>query len=452
MPSSAEQFQQSRQFELFNKALNRGALEQVRHMVNGFAPGDIAHLIDSAPPHSRKMVWQLVDEDLRPDVLQELSDDVQSFFLGDMDHEQVASLIDDLDSDDFTDLLQQLPDRVTSEVLQLMSDHDRARIENLLQHDEDTAGGLMDTDTITVRPRFTLEVVLRYLRRHEELPESTDSIYVVNRRDELVGILPLTTIITEDPNTTVREVMQTDIEGIPVEMPDSEVARLFERNDWVSAPVIDDNGALMGRITIDDIVDVIREDAAHSLMSMAGLDEDQDTFATAPNTLPRRAIWLAVNLCAAFMSASVISLFEDTIEQVVALAILMPIVASMGGVAGSQTLTVVIRGLALGQISSLNRRWLLQRELIVGIANGAMWAVVVGTVAYLWFGEPTIGIIIAIAMVINLITAAVAGTLLPLALKAMKIDPALAGGMALTTITDVVGFLSFLGLATIFFT
>jgi len=452
MPNSTEQFHNSRQFELFNQALNRGALEQVQHMINGFAAADIAHLIDSAPPHARKIVWQLVEEDVRPEVLQELGDDVQADFLEQMERQEVAALVDELDGDDFTDLLQQLPERVTLEVLELVSEQDRARIESLLRYDEDTAGGLMDTDTITVRPRFTLEVVLRYLRRHDSLPDNTDALFVVNRRDELVGILPLTTIITHDPNVTVREVMITDVEGILDSTPDSEVARMFERNDWVSAPVVNDHGALLGRITVDDVVDVIREDADHSLMSMAGLDEEQDTFATAPRTFPRRAIWLAANLCAAFISASVINLFEKTIEQVVALAILMPIVASMGGVAGSQTLTVMIRGLALGQISSLNKRWLLQRELLVGLAHGVLWATVVGIIAYLWFGDPTIGMVIAIALVINLLTAAAAGTLLPLILKAMKIDPALAGGMAITTITDVVGFLSFLGLATIFFT
>jgi len=452
MPNSAEQFHNSRQFELFNQALNRGALEQVQHMINGFAAADIAHLIDSSPPHARNIVWQLIDEEVRPEVLQELGDDVQADFLEQMERQEVAALVDELDSDDFTDLLQQLPERVTAEVLELVSEQDRTRIESLLQYDEDTAGGLMDTDSITVRPRFTLEVVLRYLRRHDSLPDNTDALFVVNRRDELVGILPLTTIITHDPNVTVREVMITDVEGINASTPDSEVARMFERNDWISAPVVNDQGALLGRITVDDVVDVIRDDADHSLMSMAGLDEDQDTFATAPRTFPRRAIWLAANLCAAFISASVINLFEETIEQVVALAILMPIVASMGGVAGSQTLTVMIRGLALGQISSLNKRWLLQRELLIGFGHGILWASTVGVIAYLWFDDPTIGFVIGIALVINLLTAAAAGTLLPLILKAMKIDPALAGGMAITTITDVVGFLSFLGLATIFFT
>jgi magnesium transporter len=279
----------------------------------------------------------------------------------------------------------------------------------------------------------------------------TDNLIVVNRRDEYIGQLPLRRVLVCDPNVTVREIMVTDIEAIPASLDDGEVAKLFERNNWVSAPVIDEQGKLIGRITIDDVVDVIREDADHSLMSLAGLDEDEDTFAPVLKTWPRRAIWLAINLIAAFTAASVINLFQDSIEKVVALAVLMPIVASMGGVAGTQALTVVIRGIALGQVGTHNQRWLINRELLIGILNGLCWSVVIAIAATLWFNDLTLGLIIASAIIINMTTAGVAGAALPIILKSMKIDPALAGGMALTTVTDVVGFMSFLGLATLFY-
>jgi magnesium transporter len=324
-------------------------------------------------------------------------------------------------------------------------------VEQVLEYPEETAGGLMNTDTITVRARHSVDVVLRYLRRHDEIPEMTDNLIVVNQADKFIGILPLRALLVADPSASVREVMLTDVEAIPATLPDSEVALLFERRDLVSAPVVNDEGKLLGRITIDDVVDVIREDADHSLMSMAGLDEDEDTFAPVLKTAPRRAVWLGVNLATAFIAASVINLFQGTIDKVVALAVLMPIVASMGGVAGTQTLTVMIRGMALGQIASSNRNWLVNREFLVGVLNGILWSVVVAIAASMWFDDWLIGAIIAAAMVINLITAALAGTLIPLFMKRLDIDPALAGGVVLTTVTDVVGFMSFLGLATLFY-
>jgi magnesium transporter len=320
-----------------------------------------------------------------------------------------------------------------------------------MHYADDTAGGLMNTDTITIRARLTLDVVLRYLRRHAELPDMTDNLIVVNRADKFVGILPLKTLLVSDPSATVREMMVTDVDPIPVDLQDTEVARLFERNDWVSAPVVDADGLLLGRITIDDVVDVIREDADHSLMSMAGLGEDEDTFSPVSRTIPRRAIWLGLNLITAFIAAGVINLFQGTIEKVVALAVLMPIVASMGGIAGTQTLTVLVRGIAMGQVGKNNQGWLMNRELLNGLANGVLWAAVVAVAASLWFADWTIGIIIAAALVINLVTAAFVGVVLPLTLTRLKIDPALAGGVVLTTVTDVVGFVSFLGLATVFY-
>ena len=432
-------------------ALNSGTFVDVQRMLNGLLPADVAHLLESSPPKFRHILWQMVEVDREGEILSEMGDDLQAQFLGQMDATEVAQLTEGLADDDIADILQQLPGHVTREVLTVMDQQDRARLERVMHYPEDLAGGLMNTDTITIRARLTLDVVLRYLRRHTEIPEMTDNLIVVNRSDQFIGLLSLRTLLVSDPAASVREMMLTDVEPIPVDMTDKEVARLFESNDWVSAPVVDNNGTLLGRITIDDVVDVIREDTDRSLMSMAGLDEDADTFAPLMHAAPRRAIWLGINLVTAFIAASVINLFQGTIKEFVFLAVLMPIVASMGGIAGTQTLTLMVRGIALGQVVKNNQTWLINRELVIGLMNGILWAVVVAIAASIWFQQWKIGLIIAAAMVINLVTAALAGAVLPLLMARAKIDPALAGGVVLTTITDVVGFVSFLGLATLLY-
>jgi len=436
-------------FDRLSRALDGGTLVDARRMLNALPPADAAHLLESSPPRFRHVLWQMIDTENEGEVLNELSDELRIQFLSEMDAAEVASLMEGLADDDVADILQQLPDRITREVLTSMDHQDRVRLERVMFYPEDTAGGLMNTDTITIRAPLTLDVVLRYLRRHRELPPMTDNLIVVNRADKYIGMLPIRTLLVSEPGASVREMMSTDIEPIPVTMSDTEVARLFERNDWVSAPVVDENGRLLGRITIDDVVDVIREDADHSFMSMAGLDEDEDTFAPVLRTVPRRALWLGINLITAFIAASVINLFQGTIEKVVALAVLMPIVASMGGIAGTQTLTVLVRGIAMGQVGRNNQNWLINRELLIGLLNGALWALVVAVAASMWFDDWNIGLIIAVALVINLLTAAFTGAVLPLLMTRMHIDPALAGGVVLTTVTDVVGFISFLGLATL---
>lgn len=436
----------------FNEALDSGEFRQIRYTLNNaLRPTEVARLIEKSPPKERQILWNLISQEQEADVLQNLSDDIQADILSRMNSEEVLALTESLDSDDMVDILQQLPDRVMKETLRIMDKQNRSRVEQLLSYPEDTAGGLMNTDTTTIRPDITVETTLRYIRRHDEIPEMTDSLIVVSRKDSYIGLLPLTKLLVSDPTITIREIMNTDIEPIDANMSDTEVAQRFEEHDLVSAPVTDDEGRLLGRITIDDVVDVIREDADHSLMSMAGLDEDEDTFAPVMRTTRRRAVWLGINLLTAFIASAVIGIFEDTIEKVVALAVLMPIVASMGGIAGSQTLTLMIRGQALGHVERSNAGWLLNREIIVGSLNGILWALVIAAVAVVWFQELNIGIIIALAIVINLIAGAIAGTLLPIGLKAMGIDPALAGSVLLTTITDVVGFFAFLGLATIFY-
>ena len=435
-----------------NDALDSGAFIQARHMLNHtLKPAHTAHLLESSPPREREILWNLVDPELEGEVLQHLSYEIQAEFVNQMNTEELLQATENLDTDHFADILQQLPTKVMQEVLNSLGQQDRERLEQALSYPEDTAGGLMNTDVVSIRPDLTIDAVLRYLRRHDSIPEMTDNLFVVTRKDNYIGLLPLTSLLVSDPNTLISEVMDTEREAIPADLDETDVANLFERNDWVSAPVVNHEGRLVGRITIDDVVDVIREEVDHSLMLMAGLDEDEDTFAPVLKTARRRAVWLGINLLTALLASMVIGLFQDTIEQVVALAILMPIVASMGGIAGSQALTLVIRGQALGHVEQSNIGYLLNREIIVGVLNGLLWATVVASIASWWFSDVTIGLIIAIAMVINLVVAAIFGTSLPVILKAMNIDPALAGGVILTTITDVVGFCAFLGLATLFY-
>ena len=437
--------------ERINLALSQGAIARARQLINeDLAAPDIAHLLSSVPPKQRTILWNLVEaEELAADVLAYLGEEERSEIVARLEPEELANLIESFEFDDKVDLLQELPESVIEEVLLSMDSQDRQRVEDVLSYDEDSAGGLMNTDVVTVRPDITVDVVLRYIRRYRELPPMTDNLWVVNRRDEFIGQVPISKILISDPNTTIREIMQTEVEPLIVSTHEDEVAQRFERLDLVSAPVVSESGKLLGRITIDDVVDVIRASADHSLMSQAGLDEDEDIFAPLVRTVKRRSVWLGINLLTAFLASGVIGMFEATLEQVVALAILMPVVASMGGIAGTQALTIVIRGMALGRVGSANIRALVSREVLIGTANGLFWSLVVGFAAFLWFGDFTLGYVIALAIIVNLIVAAVVGTLLPGYLKSLQIDPALAGGVVLTTVTDVVGFFCFLGIATL---
>ncbi len=434
--------------ETLNDALDEGRLHHVAPMLNTLSYADVAHLIESSPPKIRGAIWQMADPKHRGEILAFLSEDIQSSFLASMDVDSVVSMTEGLASDDLADLLQNLPDRIIQEVLQSMDNQDRERVEQVINYPDDTAGGMMTTDLITVKPSITLDVVLRYLRRHEELPASSDTLFVVNRKDEFIGLLPIAKVLVSAPSTTVREIMLTHTTSVPVDMPELDVARLFERNDWVSAPVISEDGKLLGRITIDDVVDVIREEADHNMLSMAGLSDEEDTFASVRKTAPRRNVWLGINLITAILASLVIKLFEGTIEQIVAVAVLMPIVASMGGIAGSQTLTLVIRGMALKQIGRNNFYWLLNREVVIGFLNGIIWAAVVALATAILYEDAKLSFIIGITMILNLVMAAFVATLLPSLLKKFGIDPALAGNVILTTFTDVIGFFSFLGLVT----
>lgn len=432
-------------------ALERDDGDTAARLLKQRHPAEIADLLESLPQRQRLYAWELVPPELDGEVLVELGDEVRASLLQEMDAKEIHDAAISLDVDDQADFVQGLPEPITDELLARMDEQNRLRLESLLSYPEDTAGGLMDTDPITVRADVSLEVVLRYLRFHGDIGRETYDLFVVNREDRYLGLLSLSTLVSNELDLTVAEVIDQSVEGIPAELSAREVARLFQDRDLVSAPVIDEQGKLLGRITVDDVVDVIREEADHAVLSRAGLSEEEDIFAPVWPSARRRAVWLGVNLLTAFLAAWVIGLFAATLDQVVALAILMPVVASMGGIAGSQTLTLVIRGIALGQLGRSNARFLLSKEVAVGLLNGMVWAIVVAAAALLWFRDYTISAVIAAALIINLFAAAGSGVAIPLLLKKMRIDPALAGGVILTTVTDVIGFVAFLGLATLAF-
>jgi len=392
----------------------------------------------------------MVDSDLEGEVLVELSESVRQELIEEMEPGELVAATKELEVDDLADLVGELPEAVTLQVLKSMDQRDRDRLRTVLSWPEDSAGGLMNTDTVSVRADVTLEVVLRYLRMRGELPTRTDSLFVVDRDDRYLGTIALTSLITGDPEAMVGDNLDAEAPRIDPATPAHEVSQLFQDRDLVSAAVVGAEGRLLGRITIDDVVDVIRQEAEHSVMSMAGLQDEEDLFAGIVPSTRRRLLWLGINLVTAFMAAAVVKSFEGTIEKVAALAALMPIVASMGGIAGTQTVTLIIRGLALGQVQWSNARWLLFKEIAVGGLNGLLWALVVGAVTVAWFGTWQIAFIIGAAMLVNLLAAAAVGVLVPLTLRRLDIDPALSAGVIITTFTDCIGFATLLGLGAIF--
>ncbi len=447
MPETVIQLQ-DQTLKVIGDALQSGTMQRARRILNALHPAEIANLLEALPHSQRGIVWNMLDHDDDGEILLNVGDEVRNGLIQNMDSDALISATEGLEMDDLADLLADLPDTVTEQALAGMDQQDRKRLEAVLAYDEDTAGGLMNTDTVTVRRDVTLDVVLRYLRTRGELPRATDSLFVVDRYDHYIGTLPLTSVLTNKPTELVRDIMVEDIEAFSADAEDNLVAKSFQDLDLLSAAVVDENNKLIGRITVDDVVDVIREEAEHSVFSMAGLSEEEDLFGPVVSSTRRRAIWLGVNLATAFLAAWVISLFQPALEKIIVLAILIPVVASMGGIAGSQTLTLVIRGIATGQVGRSNSRLLLTKELAVGFLNGMVWALVVAIVVMLWFKDIKMGGIIAVAMAANLVCAALAGVTIPIMLRKLKIDPALAGGVVLTTITDVVGIFAFLGLAT----
>ena len=439
----------ARQLRLLSDAVDSGRLGPVRRMVNTLAPAEIGNLLESLPHDKRMVVWGLVDPEDDGEVLVHVGDEVRESLIADMDQDELVAAVEDLDIDDLADLVEDLPDVVIDELLRSMDRENRERLEQVLSYPEDTAGRLMNPDVVTVRADTTVDVVLRFLRLRGELPEHTDHLYVVNRRHQLIGWVALQDLVTHEPGTPINQLIDDELESIHVDDSAEQVARQFSDNDWVSAPVVDDGNVLLGRITVDDVVDIIREQAEHQALGAAGLDEDEDLFSPIRRAVRGRVVWLGVNLMTAFLAASVIGQFDATIEKIVALAVLMPIVAGIGGNAAVQVLTLMVRGIALGQVGASNARILLWKELRVALINGLLIGGLVGLVALLWFRSWPLSLVIAAALVINFCSAALAGVLLPLLLKRMHIDPAVAGTVVVTAVTDVMGFFSFLGLATV---
>ena len=424
------------------------SLNQIRRLLNDMSSSEIAHALESSPPKQRSIIFSLLETEEEGDVLFELGEEIQQDLISNISNEELTEAVKELELDEIVDILQNLPEERMKKILSNMSKVDRQRIEMGLTYPENTAGGLLNTDVISVRPNNSIKEVLSYLRDQKELPENTDKIFVVNNDNNYLGEMPISKIITTDPVMNVREIMETDMPAIDVNLEDKDVATIFERNNLISSAVIDHKGQLIGRITIDDVVDVIREDADQNLLGMAGVAED--TFAPPGRAAKSRVFWLAMNLVTAFIAASTINIFQDVIDKIVYLAILMPIVASMGGVAATQTLTIVLRGLTLEQINTSNIKWLFKRELAVSIINGIVLSTLVAISTYLWFQDYTLAFLIASALVINLISSVIAGILVPLILRKLNQDPAIGGSVVVTTVTDVVGFFSFLGLATIY--
>ena len=424
------------------------SLNQIRQLLNKMTAPEIAHALESSPPKQRTLLFSLLKTDEEGDVLFELGEEIQQDLVSNISNDELTEAVKELELDEIVDILQNLPEERMTKILENMSMVDRQRIEIGLNYSDNTAGGLLNTDVISVRPNNSINEVINYLRDQGDLPENTDKIFVVNHENEYLGELSIGKIITSKLSMLVREIMETEAIPLDFDLDDKEVATTFERNDLISAPVIDEKRKLIGRITIDDVVDVIREDADQNLLGMAGVAED--TFAPPGRAAKSRVFWLSMNLVTAFIAASTINLFQDVIDKIVYLAVLMPIVASMGGVAATQTLTIVLRGLTLEQINASNIRWLFKRELAVSILNGIVLSVLVGFSTYIWFEDITISILISSALIINLVSSVIAGIAVPLILRKFKQDPAIGGSVVVTTVTDVVGFLSFLGLATIY--
>ena len=424
------------------------SLNQIKNILKSMHSSEIAHALESSPPEQRKLLFSLIETSDEGDVLTELGEEIQQDLLSKISNDELSEAVKELELDEVVDILHNLPEERMQTILSKMSLRDRNRIEEGLIYPDDTAGGLLNTDVLSVRPNHTVDVVTRYLREQKDLPENTDKIFVVSKDDKYLGEISISKIITSEISEKIDNLITPNISPILVTESDKNVATKFERNNLISSAVINSKGELLGRITIDDVVDVILEDADQNFLGMAGVAED--TFAPPGRAAKSRVFWLSMNLLTAFIASLSINIFQETLDKVVYLAVLMPIVASMGGVAATQTLTIVLRGLTLGQINSSNIRWLFKRELAVSIVNGIVLSFLVGLITYFWFQNFILSVLISGALIINLISSVFAGVFVPLILRKLNQDPAISGSVVVTTVTDVVGFLSFLGLATLF--
>lgn len=444
---------QSAEFEhqtLVDNLVHRQNLVELQRKLEALHPADIAHILEALPLDDRLTVWQLVKSDRDGDILLEVSDAVRETLIADMDDHELLAAAKEMDADELADLAAELPRDIVHELMETLDAQQRERVRSALSYEEDQVGALMDFEMVTIREDVSLEVVLRYLRRLKELPGHTDKLFVVDYDGVLKGVLPIKRLLVNDPDKRVAEVMASDPVTFHPDEDAYEAAQAFERYDLVSTPVVDKGGKLIGRLTIDEMVDLIREESESEVLNMAGLREEEDIFASVWKSLRNRWAWLAVNLVTAFVASRVIGLFDGSIEKLVALAALMPIVAGIGGNSGNQTITMIVRAMALDQMGTGNYTRLLRKEVGVGMLNGLLWGGVIGVVVYWLYDSWSLGVVMTAAMTLNLLLAALMGVLIPVTLARMGRDPALGSSVMITAVTDSGGFFIFLGLATIF--
>ncbi|MBT6074389.1 MAG: magnesium transporter [Gammaproteobacteria bacterium] len=432
-------------------ALEKDKAINIQNTLSSLNPSEIARLLESLTTRERNVLWQMVDQEDEGEILKELIEEVRQNLISQMDASELIAATQDMELDDLADILSDLPNQITDQVIKALDTEDQNRLESVISYDEDTAGGLTNPKIISIRRGVNIDGLIKYLRNMKSLPENTNYIYVIDRDNQYIGAIQLVDLFTQSKDMLIEEIMDSNVKAINANVKAEEVAIEFQDLDLISAPVIDSNNKLLGQITIDDVVDVIQDQVNSEIFNMAGLDDEDDMFAPIFISSKRRAVWLGANLVAAFIVATAVSLFQETLDQIVILAVLMPIVASMGGVAGNQTLILVIRGIAMGKIQKSNAIKLLNKEALVALLNGFIWSIVVSIIAVILFKTKwEIGIIVGISMLINIIASAIAGVSIPFILKRIGIDPALAGGVMMTTLTDVLGFITFLGLATVF--
>ncbi|WP_259756457.1 magnesium transporter [Pseudomonas sp. GCEP-101] len=442
--------QEGQHHDLVENLVHRQNLAELQRKLDELHPADIAHILESLPLDDRLTVWQLVKAERDGDILLEVSDSVRETLIADMDDHEILAAAREMDADELADLAPELPRDVVHELMETLDQQQRERVRSALSYEEDQVGALMDFEMVTIRDDVSLEVVLRYLRRLKELPGHTDKLFVVDYDGVLKGVLPIKRLLVNDPDKDVAEVMATDPVTFSPDEDGYDAAQAFERYDLISAPVVDKNGKLIGRLTIDEMVDLIREESESEVLNMAGLREEEDIFASVWKSVGNRWAWLATNLVTAFIASRVIGLFEGSIEKLVALAALMPIVAGIGGNSGNQTITMIVRAMALDQIQASSANRLLRKELGVALVNGLIWGGVIGLVAFYLYGNWELGAVMTGAMTLNLLLAALMGVLIPMTLLRLGRDPAMGSSVMITAMTDSGGFFIFLGLATLF--
>jgi magnesium transporter len=435
--------------ELVESLVHKQHVAELQKKVDDLHPADIAYVLEALPLDERLAVWDLVKADRDGDILLEVSEPVRETLIADMERSELVRAAEHLDADELADLAPDLPDDVVQDVFHRLPAEEREQLRAAMSYEEDSVGALMDFDLVTIREDVTLEVVLRYLRRLDELPDHTDQIFVVDRAENLKGVLPINTLLVNDPDAAVSAVMKTDMLTLTPQDKAAEAAQAFERYDLVTAPVVDANGKLVGRVSVDAIVDYIREAAESERLNLGGLREEEDIFSSVWASARNRWTWLAINLVTAFIASRVIGIFEGTIEKLVALAALMPIVAGIGGNSGNQTITMIVRALALGQISPQGARTLVLKEIAIALLNGLVWGGIIGIFAWLLYHSVSLGLVMTAAMTLNLLVAALFGVFIPMLMVRFGRDPAVGSSVMITAITDSGGFFIFLGLATL---